>query len=607
MRIAFAWVCAAFLASPCVIAAPLGWDVLNFPPSSGMTSFQAAGEGTSILFVNSFPNAMRSSDGGATWKALPGSTSSYNGFGQPAVFPAAGQPNSVYRLTHVYDSGTFTDHQFLWFSSDAGETWNQVSEIKAPAPYYGFGTLAPIGSQPGLVIAELTADRGGFTGYTIWPVALARSTDGGRTWAVIDGTSAPGIYYVGLSSSTYNRRGLYLADNGKGILRSLDSGATWQSVTIAGNVDGLWVDALNASLVYARWSGKLWASDDAGLNWREVPTPDYTDNSSDYNAFTLAVDPDQEGRVYALSRSAGLFASSDAARSWQRVTVTGNYRVRTIAQVARRNGKRSMLSISDEGILSRDLDAAPRGMALGTDLWWNPAESGWGLSITQHESLQMFAVWFTYDELGKPTWRFIPGGQWVDATTFVGQLCMSRKPPQSVLGSFGFPPTVTVVGTATLKFTDGNNGSAEFAFTGGPSVRLPIQRMTFGAPAPQAPWPADLYFNKSQPGWGLGVHQQYRNYFVTWFLYDEAGAPTWLFVPDARIPTASTPPIIGDIYRASSAAGAAYAARSVTVTKVGSIVVGVNSREAVAQGIRSSFNYTIEGMKGGEDLDAMEF
>ena len=31
-----------------------------------------------------------------------------------------------------------------------------------------------------------------------------------------------------------------------------------------------------------------------------------------------------------------------------------------------------------------------------TDLWWNAAESGWGINLTQHASGQIFAVWYTY-------------------------------------------------------------------------------------------------------------------------------------------------------------------------------------------------------------------
>ena len=33
-----------------------------------------------------------------------------------------------------------------------------------------------------------------------------------------------------------------------------------------------------------------------------------------------------------------------------------------------------------------------------SDIWWNPAESGWGVTFTQHStSNQVFAVWYTYD------------------------------------------------------------------------------------------------------------------------------------------------------------------------------------------------------------------
>ena len=37
------------------------------------------------------------------------------------------------------------------------------------------------------------------------------------------------------------------------------------------------------------------------------------------------------------------------------------------------------------------------------DLWWNPAESGWGVNFT-HQGDIIFATWFTYDAAGKPWW-----------------------------------------------------------------------------------------------------------------------------------------------------------------------------------------------------------
>ena len=38
-----------------------------------------------------------------------------------------------------------------------------------------------------------------------------------------------------------------------------------------------------------------------------------------------------------------------------------------------------------------------------SDLWWNPAESGWGLQMVQ-ESGFVFATLFIYGQDGRPTW-----------------------------------------------------------------------------------------------------------------------------------------------------------------------------------------------------------
>lgn len=36
--------------------------------------------------------------------------------------------------------------------------------------------------------------------------------------------------------------------------------------------------------------------------------------------------------------------------------------------------------------------------------WWNPAEPGWGLSLSRGASGVLFAAWFTYDAAGMPVW-----------------------------------------------------------------------------------------------------------------------------------------------------------------------------------------------------------
>lgn len=85
-----------------------------------------------------------------------------------------------------------------------------------------------------------------------------------------------------------------------------------------------------------------------------------------------------------------------------------------------------------------------------TDIWWNPAESGWGINIIHHGLGKIFATWFVYGSDGKPTWYVVPDGQWVTQTEY-------RGPVYRTTGSdFGgpFDPAVvtrTLVGSATIS------------------------------------------------------------------------------------------------------------------------------------------------------------
>ena len=98
-----------------------------------------------------------------------------------------------------------------------------------------------------------------------------------------------------------------------------------------------------------------------------------------------------------------------------------------------------------------------------TDMWWNPAESGWGISFAQHGSTnQVFAVWYTYDprEQGgggqdKPLWIVMPGGTWVSPTTLTGNVFVATGVPFNQGGS---NPRNNPVGTFTFSFTDASHG-----------------------------------------------------------------------------------------------------------------------------------------------------
>jgi hypothetical protein len=116
-------------------------------------------------------------------------------------------------------------------------------------------------------------------------------------------------------------------------------------------------------------------------------------------------------------------------------------------------------------------------------LWWkSPAgsESGWGMSI-DHQGDVLFAVWFTYDASGNAQWFVIPRAEKTAASVYSGPIYKTKGPsfdsqqwnPASVSNS--------LVGTATLSFTDSVNGTFAYTINAG-SASKAITREIFAAP-----------------------------------------------------------------------------------------------------------------------------
>lgn len=120
-----------------------------------------------------------------------------------------------------------------------------------------------------------------------------------------------------------------------------------------------------------------------------------------------------------------------------------------------------------------------------TDLWWNPSESGWGISFTQHTSNQAFAVWYTYDPResagagrGKPLWIVMPGGRWTTPTQFTGDVYVTLGLPFNQAGS---NKRQTAVGTFTFDFTSSTTGT--FTYNISPPSGLPTNDPAYNLPA----------------------------------------------------------------------------------------------------------------------------
>jgi hypothetical protein len=114
------------------------------------------------------------------------------------------------------------------------------------------------------------------------------------------------------------------------------------------------------------------------------------------------------------------------------------------------------------------------------DLWWNPAESGWGINIA-HQGDVLFLTWFTYDSDGKGLWLVGSDIRKTGNATYAGTLYRTAGPPMSA--SPWDPSKVARIpaGSATLTFATDNSGT--FAYTvNGISASKAITRQVFATP-----------------------------------------------------------------------------------------------------------------------------
>ncbi len=110
-----------------------------------------------------------------------------------------------------------------------------------------------------------------------------------------------------------------------------------------------------------------------------------------------------------------------------------------------------------------------------SDMWYLPAESGWGVNFTQNANV-IFMTFFLYGPDGKPTWYVAIAYQDADGN-FSGSL-------YSTTGTyFGAPwnPSSfasTLAGTASFTPVDASQGTLSYTLVGGPTVSKSIVRET---------------------------------------------------------------------------------------------------------------------------------
>jgi hypothetical protein len=117
-------------------------------------------------------------------------------------------------------------------------------------------------------------------------------------------------------------------------------------------------------------------------------------------------------------------------------------------------------------------DATPAAVDF-TDLWWNPAESGWGMAIAQQSGIA-FLAWYVYDASGKPAW--VVATCPMSGSGCSGPLYRTQGP---ALGPTFNPALVQAssAGTIAVVFNDANNGSITYTVDGVTATKAIVRQL----------------------------------------------------------------------------------------------------------------------------------
>ena len=100
-----------------------------------------------------------------------------------------------------------------------------------------------------------------------------------------------------------------------------------------------------------------------------------------------------------------------------------------------------------------------------TGAWYNPNESGWGVSVVKGASSVLGVIIYHYDPDHSPTWFIVQNGTWQNTTTFSGALIRFTGPAYNEAFSAG---TVAhgAVGNATLSFASATEATLSYTING---------------------------------------------------------------------------------------------------------------------------------------------
>jgi hypothetical protein len=239
-----------------------------------------------------------------------------------------------------------------------------------------------------------------------------------------------------------------------------------------------------------------------------------------------------------------------------------------------------------------------------TDLWWNAAESGWGLNLN-HQGTVIFGTLFTYDATGAPMWLVLARGDQQADGSYLGALFRTTGPAFNAV-----PWTATTpveVGTMRIAFSGNAAGTLTYSVNG-VSVTKSITREVFATP-PTCTFTSaqrtsatnyqDLWWNPNESGWGVNVTHQGSVMFATLFTYNPNGQGTWYVL--ARAERGANGSYSGTLYRTRGPVFNAVPWVAAAPTEVGTMTF------TFTNGSTGTLTYSIDGVQVTKAIQRQTF